>query len=67
MNKIIKIIIAILGGIDIFVYVVTPIFLLFLWQEIFGVAGWTGYVFYGLGLLATLFRGIKIGILKYDD
>jgi len=64
MYKIFKILLAILGGIDVTLYIFTPIILAALWVTVAGLNDWTAYFFYGIGLLATLFRAIKIGFLK---
>lgn len=64
MNKKIKSLLAILGGVDVVVYVATPIMLALLWVKMFGLNDWGSYLFYGLGLVATIFRGIKIGWMK---
>ena len=55
MNKINKIILATLGGIDITIYIFTPIILAALWISIAGLDNWKELFFYGLGLLATIF------------
>ncbi|HUS51671.1 MAG TPA: hypothetical protein VMZ91_16005 [Candidatus Paceibacterota bacterium] len=65
MNKIKTIILAVLGGIDTVIYMFTPIILAAIWITIAGLDNWMSYFFYGLGLLATLFRAIKSsGFLK---
>ena len=65
MNKIQKILLAILAGIETVVYLITPILLVILWVKVNSLSDWTIYLFWGLGLLATLFRGIKVsGFLK---
>ena len=62
MNKTLKtIILAVLGGIDTVIYMFTPIILAAIWITIAGLDNWMSYFFYGLGLLSTLWRGIKIG------
>jgi len=63
MNNIKKIIIATLGGIDAVMYMITPLILVVLWVNI-GLNNFSSYVFYGIGLLATIFRAIKIGWMK---
>lgn len=64
MNKLTKILLGILGGIDVTISMFTPIILAVIWVTIVGLNDWTAYFFYGIGLLATLFRAIKIGWLK---
>jgi len=64
MSKTKTIILAILGGIDTVVYMFTPIILAAIWVTIVGLNSWMTYFFYALGLLATLFRAIKIGFMN---
>jgi len=65
MGKIKTITLAILGGTDTVIYMFTPIILAAIWITIAGLNDWTSYFFYGLGLIATMFRGIKSsGILQ---
>ena len=64
MNKLIKIILAILAGIEAVVYIATPILLSTLLVTLLNTTGWKLYFFYIICLLATLFRAIKIGWLK---
>jgi len=64
MNKFNTIILSILGGIDVTLKMFTPIILAALWVIVIGLNNWTAYFFYGIGLLATLFRAIKIGWLR---
>ena len=61
MNKIIKTIIAVLGGMDATISIIIPLVVAILWVTVTGLTDWTSYLFYGMGLLATLFRAIKIG------
>jgi len=65
MGKFKTIILAILGGIDTVIYMFTPIILAAIWITIAGLDSWMSYFFYSLGLLATMFRAIKIsGFMK---
>ena len=64
MNKLVKIILAILGGVETVFYIVTPILIALIWSNLFSLESWSNYVVYISGLLASLFRGIKIGWLK---
>lgn len=66
MNKFKKIILSILGGIDVTFYMFTPILIAVLWVRLSTLENWTEYFIYGIGLLATIFRAIKIGFLKND-
>ena len=64
MNKLLKILIAILGGIDTFVYIFTPFILVLLFITVFSIEGWRQSSFWAVGLLSILFRAIKIGIIR---
>lgn len=64
MNKFKKIILSILGGIDVTFYMFTPILIAALWIRLSTLENWTEYFIYGIGLFATIFRAIKIGFLK---
>ena len=64
MNKGKKIMLSILGGVDVTFYMVTPIIIAVLWVNVIGLAGFLDYFFYGIGLISTIFRAIKIGWLE---
>jgi len=65
MNKAIKIMLSILGGMEVVITVITPILLVLVWLALFGIQNhWTTYVFLTMGWGASLFRAIKIGWLK---
>lgn len=64
MNKFKKVILSILGGVDVTFYMFTPILIAVLWVKLSSMENWTEYFFYAIGLLATIFRAIKIGWLK---
>jgi len=64
MNKLLTIILAVLGGINVTINIFTPIILAALWIRVAGLELWTSYLFFGLGLFATLFRAIQVGFLK---
>lgn len=66
MNKLQTILLAILGGINVTIDMFMPILVAALWVDLNGLSSWTSYLFYGLGLLATLFRAIKVGFLKHE-
>lgn len=57
-------VLAFLGGIDVTVSIFTPIILATLWVTVSNTNGFGEYLFYGIGLLATLFRAIKVGWMK---
>ena len=63
MNKLTKIIIAILAGVDVTINIFTPILLSTIWINIFEFNTGSYFIFV-IGLLATLFRAIKVGWLK---
>ena len=63
MKKIIKIMLAIIAGIDVTIVIFTPMFLATIWVSVFGFKT-SSYFIYGLAFLATLFRAIKIGWMK---
>jgi len=62
VNKFKLVLLSILGGINVVMTIFTPIILAVIWVSITGLNNWTEYLFYGVGLLATLFRAIKIGL-----
>jgi len=64
MNKFKTIILAILGASDVIINIITPILLVFVWISLSGFKDWGSYILYGVGLLATIFRAIRIGWLK---
>jgi hypothetical protein len=55
-----------MGGIDVVVYVITPIFISLLWVNISGMNDIGTFIMYGAGLISSAFRGIKIGWFKND-
>jgi len=64
MNKTTKTTLAVIGGVDAALSIFTPIILAALWVIVNGLNDWTSYFFYGIGLVSTLFRAIKIGWLR---
>jgi len=60
MNKFSKITLAILGGTDAVIYIVTPLLLAILWLGVAGTQS-SSYLLYGIGIIATIFRAIKVG------
>jgi len=66
MNKFKTISLSILGGIDTTFHIFTPILLAALWVSLGSVNNWTETFIYGIGLLSTLYRAIKVGFLKHD-
>ena len=64
MNKISRILIAVMGGIDVCINIFTPIILMTIWTTLISLEGWKEYLFLIGGLLASLLRAIKIGWFK---
>lgn len=64
MNKFSTIILSILGGIEVTFTIFSPIILVALWVTVSRLENWTEYFIYGIGLLTTIFRAIKIGWLR---
>ena len=64
MNKLAKILIATMAGIDTFMYIFTPFILVLLFLTIFNIDGWRANSFWAVGMLSMLFRAIKIGWMK---
>ena len=53
-----------MGGVDVVVYMITPIFISLLWVELFGMSDIETLIMYGAGLVSSSFRAIKVGWLK---
>ena len=53
-----------MGGVEIVFYTITPILLVLIWAKLFGINDVGAYVMYVTALVASTFRGIKIGWLK---
>ena len=66
MNKFKTIVLAILGGINVVVDIAIPILIAILWVRLNGMANWSTYFFYALGLIASFYRAIKIGWFKHE-
>lgn len=64
MNKILKVLLAVVGGIDVVVSMFMPIIVATLWINLFGLVDWRSYLIFILGLFSTLFRSIKIGFMR---
>ncbi|MFP4457158.1 MAG: hypothetical protein ACLFPS_05805 [Clostridia bacterium] len=67
MNKALKTIIAIMGGIDTFVYIFTPFLLVLIFNKFFNIIGWRVVAFWAVGLISILFRAIKVGLFKFNN
>jgi len=66
MNKILKILLIILGACSVIIDIMTPLVVVLFWGYFFGMTGMASYVILGVGGLATLFRAIKIGWWKKE-
>jgi len=64
MNKSLKVLIAILGGIEVTFSIGIPILISLLWIRIGGLVNWSSYALLTAGILASLFRAIKVGFMK---
>ena len=64
MNKFKKIMLSILGGVDVTFYMLTPIIIAVLWVNVIGLVEALDYFFYAIGLISSIFRAIKIGWLE---
>ena len=62
MNKLTKILVSMLGATNVLMDVLTPILLVFLWIKFSGLTDFGSYLFYAIGLFASLFRGIRFWI-----
>jgi len=63
-QKFIVAILAILGGCSVIIEMTTPLFIVFIWTRLFGFYGFSSYLLYLIGFLASVYRAIKIGFLK---
>jgi hypothetical protein len=64
MNRLQKVLIGILGAVDVVFSIFMPIAVAILWIYITNYQGAGSYFVYILGLLSSLFRAIKFGWLK---
>jgi hypothetical protein len=61
MNQILKISLAILGGIEAVFSISLPILVSLIWIRITNDLGWSSYLLLTAGIFASMFRAIKIG------
>ena len=61
MNKSIKIILAIFGGVERTFFMFSPMLLGTIWINISELDSMGSYLVFGIGLIASLFRAIKVG------
>ena len=66
MNKLQKIALSILGGVDVTFYIFTPILISIMWIGLVQLTELYIYFIFSLGLLATFFRALKVGWLKNE-
>lgn len=64
MNKILTIVLASLGAINTVFSIVSPILLVLILSLATDISGISLNLLFSMGLLSSLFRGIKIGFLK---
>ena len=64
MNKALKVMLAVLGGIDVTFNIFTPILIVVLWVTFGDLNSFSSTIYYSIGFLATLFRAIKVGFFK---
>ena len=64
MNNFNKVILSILGGIDVTFYIISPILISILWVNVFYINKMGLNMIYAIGLFSSIFRGIKVGWLK---
>jgi hypothetical protein len=64
MNKLKTIILGILGAVDVVFSIFIPIAIAILWIKMTNFQGLGSHFIYGLGLLSSIFRAIKVGWLK---
>ena len=64
MNKVLKILVAIFGGIEVVFTMALPILVAIIWVRISEVIGISAYILISAGLIASLFRAIKIGFIE---
>ena len=65
MNKLLKILLATLAGIETVFSIGLPILVSLLWVRIGGLTNWSSYVLLSAGILASIFRGIKTGLMGF--
>jgi len=63
MNRGKKVMLSILGGVDVTFYMITPIIIAVLWVNVIGLSDFLDYFFYAIGLISSIFRAIKVGWL----
>lgn len=64
MNKVLKIILSVMAGCHVILEMLTPLAVMIFWTSYFNFTNVWGIFFLCVGGLATLFRAIKIGLVK---
>jgi len=64
MNKLFKILISVLAGINVIIEILTPIILAAIWINISPIDNWKEILIYSFGGLASFFRAIRVGWFK---
>jgi hypothetical protein len=64
MNKLSKVLLGILGAVEVVFSIFTPIAVAILWIKMTNYQGLGSYFIYLLGLFSSIFRAIKVGWLK---
>lgn len=61
MNRFFKFLIAILAGVEVTFYLLSPMLIVILWNDY---SNYPSILLYTVGIGASIYRGIKIGFLK---
>jgi hypothetical protein len=64
MNKFKKVLLAILGAIDVVASILTPILLVLVFVKVFGFNSFGSYLLYTVGILSGFYKSIKVGWMK---
>jgi hypothetical protein len=64
MNKLTKILLGFLGGMDVVITCAMPILLAVIWVTLFGFNNFGSYVLIVASICSSIFRSIKIGWIK---
>jgi hypothetical protein len=64
MNKITKILLSFLGGMDVLITCTMPILLAVIWVTLFGFKNFGSYILIVASICSAIFRSIKIGWIK---
>ena len=64
MNKVLKIILSVMGGCNVILEMLTPLAVMIFWTSYFNYTDFWSIFFLCVGGLATMFRAIKIGLIR---